>query len=409
MLERAHSTPSLPTLHAPDPDGTHVSIGEIIATILQAKRIVAMTTIIGVAIALGIGWHVSSFKSDGYFQFAQTFPEFKRLQVAVAAPNRWSEFSRTLDAAEAALFAEMTHALTDSKGSQNLIAPIYPVTKADLKNIPDPASTDTTPPISGLKFSVSARDPQTAQRGVQVLGDFVRDTAILVRHQDSIHTHHIEYLTSQRKYENKIIDAKYKLQQVQAKRNDMQKILHNYPEAAKEGHRQLVSIAEGGQRYLSPITQLVALEAEIADLNQSLLDITRKQRISSIYLRYYEDLLALLNKTTSGEGFMKDLPGVKDALKLDLSDEVEKSVYNSIAIDNLRAQALYFEKMRFIAEPTLPSQRSPSVSMMALLGLMLGILLGCSYALIRHFSHHRHTMQAGLSEERNELAIGLRT
>ncbi|MGB6054500.1 MAG: hypothetical protein WBG17_04585 [Burkholderiaceae bacterium] len=369
-----------------------VSLVELATVLLRAKRLLALTALAGFALALLGGWLVGRYKSEGHFQFTQSLPEFKQLQVAIAAPGRWEEFTKTRDAAEIASFANLGQMLANPVSGQNLITPIYPITKADLKNLPDSSVAQLVAPISGLKLSYTAADPKTAQQGIRILGDFVRDTAILMRYKDTARAHHIEHLTDQNKFENEIIEVQYKLKQLQTKRSGMQKILHDYPEAAKESGRQVVSITEGGERYLSPVTQLVALESEIADLNLKLADIQRRQRISSIYLRYYDQVLATVNRSTSGTAFLQTLPAIREALAIDQSEEAGKSVYNSIVMDELRANALYFEKSRFIAEPTFSSQRSPSPTMVAVVGLMLGLLLGCAYVLFRHYAAPRQNL-----------------
>jgi|GEM_PF-3115519 len=388
-------TPEQP--HLPPPpysradDQEEISLIELTVVLLQSKRFLAMAALIGFVVALAGGWLIGRYKSEGYFRLTQTLPEFKQLQVALAAPGRWEEFAKTHDAAEIAPVANLEQLVANPASGKNLITPIYPITKADLKNLPDSTNTKMETPISGLKLSYAATDPKTARQGIRILGDFVRDTAILMRYKDLARTFHTEHLADQNKLENEIIELQYKLKQLQAKRGNMQKILHDYPEAAKENSRQVVSIAEGSERYLSPVTQLVALESEIADLNLKLAEIQRRQRISGLYLRYYDKLLTAVNQSTSGIAFLQALPTIREELAIDQSNEDDKSVHNSIVIDELHSKVLYFENTRFIAEPTVPDQRSPNITIVALMGLLLGLLAGCAYVLFRHYAMPRQS------------------
>lgn len=68
-----------------------------------------------------------------------------------------------------------------------------------------------------------------------------------------------------------------------------------------------------------------------------------------------------------------------------MNDEIEKSVYNNIATDNLNQQSPYFEKMNFIVEPVLSRQRSSSRLLMGILGLTLGTFFGCAIILLRDY------------------------
>lgn len=360
-----------------------IDIRKLLQTVLQSKRILAFVTITTMILTVLIGWSMGGYKSVGYFQFDMSIPDYKKLQSAIAAPGRWDDFLSARRKADVSELTNIKYALTDQKHISNLIAPIYPFTKAELKDLPESAKKNTTTTgISALKISFKANTQEEAQKAVLILGDFLRDTAILMNYKDNVPTTYTDYFSTQRKFENNVIETKYQLEQMQIRKADMQKILRDYPESGKSDSRQLVSISEGSARYLSPVTQLVAIETSMAEQTQSLPKIMRDQRINDIYLRYYKKVLGLLEKSSSGETFLRVLPTLRDTLNLNLEDDVEKSVYNSIALDNLNAQAQYFEKMRFIAEPTKSFLRSPSLSLMAIFGLLLGAFLGCGYILI---------------------------
>ena len=141
----------------------------------------------------------------------------------------------------------------------------------------------------------------------------------------------------------------------------------------------------GNERFLSPVTQLVAIETDIAKKQRDLPRIVRDQHINDIYLRYYQQLQERLNKSTSGMMFLSALPSIKDQLKLDLKNEVERSVYNNFTMDNMKAQSKYLEKTYFIATPLLPSKPTPGHTLSALTGLLAGLMLGAVFVLIRYF------------------------
>jgi hypothetical protein len=367
---------------------------EMFKVVYKAKFTAAIFAISTMVIVCLIGWVLGTYKSEGYFQFNMSLPDFKRLQASIEDPMRWNNFAKTRQASAIAGL-ELTGAiLGDRKQTQQLIQPIYPITKAELKDLPDAFNKDTASGISGLTLAFKGSTPELAQRGVLMLGDYLRDTAILMTYRDTLSIQHTDLLNKQKKLENSTFDAKYILEQTGIKRTSMQAILREYPKSGVAQDRQLVSIEEGGERYLSPVTQLVAIEAHIADLKQSLPKILRDQRINGIWLSYYEKALALLDKSSSGEEFLKALPAIKDTLKLNQEDDVEMGVYNSIAIENLDAQSRYFDKVRFIATPVLPLQRSPGMLQSALIGLIVGFLLSCIYILIRHFSPQKTAIQS---------------
>lgn len=336
-----------------------------------------------------IGWTISSYTSVGYFQLGISVPDFRKLQSTVAAPGHWDSFLKTYQAKSKTTLdlAEIGALLTQEKSADQMIQPIYPFSKNDLKNlarIPDTAdSTD----ILGIKISAHGASANDAQAKVIALGNFLRDSAILLDFKTSARTQYAQHLGQQQTNENKTIDTKYQLTQLEVRKADMQKILHAYPDSTASDRRQLVSVSEDSSRYLSPVTQLVAIESTIAEQRQKLPTIQREQRINAINVRYYEKVLAYLSKSTSGTAFLHELPVIRDELHLNLDDPVEKLVFNQISIDNLKANATYFEQARFIAQPTKPSAASPGVLKAALLGLLLGLFFGGGYILLAAAFH----------------------
>lgn len=302
----------------------------------------------------------------------------------MAAPGHWDSFLKTYDTKNKTVpdLTEIGALLTQEKSADQMFQPIYPFSKNDLKNLAKIPDTADSNDILGIKISARGASANDAQAKVIALGNFLRDSAILLDFKTSARTKYAQHLGEQQTNENKTIDTKYQLTQLDVRKSDMQKILHTYPDSIASDRRQLVSVSEDSARYLSPVTQLVAIESTIAEQKQKLPTIEREQRINAINVRYYEKVLAYLSKSTSGTAFLHELPVIRDELHLNLDDPVEKLVFNQISIDDLKANATYFEQARFIAQPTKPSAPSPGVLKAGLLGLLLGLFAGCGTILL---------------------------
>ncbi|PUA18213.1 hypothetical protein [Glaciimonas sp. PCH181] len=365
-----------------NPVGT-VDIQEIASVIWQSKRIILLIATIVTSLAVLFGWAISSYKSEGYFQMEMSFADFKRLQTAISAPARWQDFAKTLNKEQLATIREEN--FRSPRQLASLIEPIYPVTRSEMKDIPNTALKNEGADISGLKISYHAATPMLAQQGVLVLGDFLRDTVILLNYRDVVRKRYTDHRGFAQKFDNDAITARYDLEQLKIKKASMQSILREYPDSARLENRQPVTITDGNERFLSPVTQLVAIETDIADKGRDLPRIIRDQKINTINLRYYEQLQDFLNKSTSGNTFLASLPTIKKALNLNQEDEIDRSVYNNISIDDLKAHALYVEKTSFIASPLLPQKATPGLLKSGSLGLILGLIIGSGLALIRYF------------------------
>ncbi|MGS0742260.1 hypothetical protein ACVBEF_10560 [Glaciimonas sp. GG7] len=349
----------------------------------QTKGLVLLVTMTITLAAIVVGWAISSYKSEGYFQMEMSFSDFKRLQTAVIAPSRWEDFAKTLTKTQLAdlnqeNFVSRTHL-------ESLIEPIYPVTRSELRDVPSAVPKNEDADISGLKISYKAATPLGAQHGVFILGDFLRDTTILLNYRDLVRKRFTQYQANAGKFDNETIAARYELNQLKIKKASMQTILREYPDSTRLENRQPITITDGNERFLSPVTQLVAIETQIAEKTQNLPRIIREQQMNTIYLRYYGAVQALLNKSTSGDQFLAALPAIKNQLNLNLEDEVERSVFNNITIDNMNARSLYVEKTSFIAQPIIPQRATPGMLKSGLLGLLLGLILGSGIALFRYF------------------------
>lgn len=79
----------------------------------------------------------------------------------------------------------------------------------------------------------------------------------------------------------------------------LQNLIEPIYSVTQEHNRQPISIAESGERYLSPVTQLAALKPQIVDINQIWPKIVRNQRINSICLAYSDKGSSLIDKSTS--------------------------------------------------------------------------------------------------------------
>ena len=370
----------------------------------HSRRIIAAIFAFSISFSIIIGLLLSSYSSVGYYQFGMSIPDYKKLQSAVVAPGRWENFVKTRKNVDASEKSNIKNIFYDEKSMFINIAPIYPFTKLELKELPDSANKEATAGISAIKISYKSSTPELAQKGVILIGEYLRDTAILMNYRDSVVTKYTDYLSTQKKYENSVIEIKYQLTQMEIKKTSMQKILHDYPDSAKSDSRQLVSISEGRARYLSPVTQLVAIESSIADQTQSLPRIMRDQQINSLYLRYYEQLIGLLDSSTSGEIFLSNMQKIRLSLNLNLNDEVEKSVANNIDVENLNSQAFYLKKIRFIAEPTKSTRRSPSLLTSSFFGFLASVVFSCLYLFITELSRNSASVPVIMNRQLSKVA-----
>jgi hypothetical protein len=156
---------------------------------------------------------------------------------------------------------------------------------------------------------------------------------------------------------------------------DIKAILTKYPEAAKIESRQVVSVQEGGFRFLGPITQLVGIESILADQRRNLAGLERGKEKLLIQREYFSECNAALNKIGGrGKMIFSQLKAIKSDVfkKMDFSEDVVKEVSNDLSIDLQTFDLAFFTNCRFISGPTFPARHiKPRKSMIAIIACFL--------------------------------------
>ena len=80
--------------------------------------------------------------------------------------------------------------------------------------------------------------------------------------------------------------------------SDMKAVLARYPDAARMDSRQVVSVnpAEGGERYLSPLAQLVGAESAISERREMIRRWQRDLKQKNLLKMYYADAEGMVDR-----------------------------------------------------------------------------------------------------------------
>ena len=120
----------------------------------------------------------------------------------------------------------------------------------------------------------------------------------------------------------------------------------------------------------------MATEVQASEANEAIRTAKHELRQSALWLKYYDSINSLLDKTKSGGALLRGMKSVKESVfnGQNLDDDTIKDVYNKITINNQEAIGLY-QKNPFIFGPTLPTYSSPSKRKVLLVSLVLGLFL----------------------------------
>ncbi len=159
-----------------------------------------------------------------------------------------------------------------------------------------------------------------------------------------------------RKFENDNLTTKFNLEQLSLKADRMKTIIKRYPLAGSAENRQVVSVGEGGYNYLSPATQLVGVESQVADLMEKSAKQTRNKEISQVNYNFFNEARKFFGKDENGDLVYNNLVELQNQFfkNLDLNKDTNREVYNALLNDMEIIRYTFYESYRFVSEPNLP-------------------------------------------------------
>jgi hypothetical protein len=183
-----------------------------------------------------------------------------------------------------------------------------------------------------------------------------------------------------------ILRAELDIELYRRRVEDMKALLARYPDAARMDARQVVSVntAEGGERYLSPLAQLVGAESAISQRHEMIRRWQRELRQKTILAQFYADADALLDREMEVARLLGELRALaaKAFSHADAAQEwnQEAALRVNGALDNFDVMRTQFGVRNGIRTDAVAS-RDPL--RLAGLGVVAGLALLGALALLR--------------------------
>lgn len=258
---------------------------------------------------------------------------------------------------------------------------------ADLRN----AST------LGLELAIVATNESQAKRLEQAMISNIRAAILLSELRSLIWNRQERIIAKRPELQALLFDKQFNAQQNQEKIKNMQRLLERYPELGQLERNSVVSVQDGGGRYLSPLAQIVALESTIAEDAATVNSANHQLQRLRLYEQILVDAPETLLATPSAERLARMLKSRAEQLKAEspaLIEEVRQDIQSNVDGLLTRAGMLHLR-----AQPSMPLKpilsRSPPmigllvfalvfVATSALLALyqvirQLGMPQGCSW------------------------------
>lgn len=176
-------------------------------------------------------------------------------------------------------------------------APVLPFSRRDQKEFGDIKDASATTML-GLELTADARTEPVAQDMVDILAAYYINAVVRERMRAWTLAGKVDVQSQEKGVRADILRAELDIELYGRRADDMKAVLARYPDAARMDARQVISVnpTEGGERYLSPLAQLVGAESAISQRRELIRRWQRELKQKTVLAQFYSSADALINE-----------------------------------------------------------------------------------------------------------------
>lgn len=285
-------------------------------------------------------------------------PDFKTLVPRFDAAA-FAEFAarRTIDPA---LTERIERELAIEERRRELLVPVYGSTRSDQRELGDSAKAQENA-VLGVRVGYASRDRERARSVVATVGEFVAETAFLAAVRDVVAVRERDHEGSRLVNENAFVNARFMISQLEARGRTLEKLRAAHPDLGKGAPQQVVSVAEGGSRYLSPAAQVVGVESTLAEYRERVTSAARQARKAAAQYDFYRRLDRLLATKPRADALLAEMRKLVDVV-FPSGPDPDGAIAegrNEVLLDLVQIEGMYARGLQFIAAPAI-IEREPA-------------------------------------------------
>lgn len=357
-------------------DEDEIDLRLLLARIWRWRKFILTGTLFIVAVAFILNEYSGKYQSEGYLKIINLTPASYRVyQPTFLNRDRFRAYaaelglkdSQAVDFVEGLLsappevfekFASFTRSVTPKDSKDNIIG----------------KGQDAGTIYLGIELKIPGANPELAQTRSKIFAEYFVDS---IMYADLIAWIDGAVLTREAaSYSNKLATIRVKrgIDETEKRLDALRSLVKRYPDAARMEVRQVLSIERGGERFLSPVAQIVAAESSIVDARIELVALLRKQKQIDLTHEFYKQAAEVKATTNSGRELLKKLLVLKDGIFKNISatDEVGMEVLNETSLDLEQRQVGYTTGFKFLSGPTLPEKKNRKNPLLITLGAAAG-------------------------------------
>lgn len=265
----------------------------------------------------------------------------------------------------------------------NAVRPAFSLTASDAKTFGINAA-EATGKLLGVTLRLE-RAELAAEAPILQLAEYLRHTMIEVDLADAILNQCLSFRGKEQELRSQQIQSDFSVLQLRQRAKHLRELIATIPGAASVDSRQVISLEGGGERYLSPTAQLVAIELGIGDAELEAARRERERQAVAIKKEYYCAGRELQKRAPTGMAFIDQLAALHEKVMSSVNSDQDVTEQAAIGLE-LERQAWaskYIDLSRYVAAPDGGEQkrRNPGRALGLVLGGGLGGLFGLLFAL----------------------------
>ncbi|MGB3427796.1 MAG: hypothetical protein WBA53_06420 [Burkholderiaceae bacterium] len=250
-----------------------------------------------------------------------TLAEYRRVIAAYSSETALGEFLGA--AKKQGPAAERLLSQARDAGFWNAVAgPVLPFNRRDAREfgeLKDAASNS----LVGIDLTTNARTPDLANEMLGTMSKYFANALIRERIRTWVLKNSGEAPAKQKALRAEVVETQMKIESTGRRIQDLKAILARYPDAGKLDSRQVVNIAEGQDRFLPPLAQLVAAEAFITQQRETIARKERQARQFDLMERYFAEVDKKLQATPLASELIPALAALSTAKYEGIDPEAE--------------------------------------------------------------------------------------
>ncbi|MET0547895.1 MAG: hypothetical protein ABW002_01315 [Xanthomonas sp.] len=233
----------------------------------------------------------------------------------------------------------------------------------------------------GLEVTLRARDDASATQQLQAIALHVRQAMLWGGLRDALDGMRQQTLEKRPELQIAQIQQQFAIQQSTQQAADMQALLERYPELRRSEVNTVVSVGDGGGKYLSPLAQIVALQATITETRANL----RQGQRELEQLDWKQRFLACADRRAatlhSGKALASWLQACRTAVFADGAEtesarrQVAREIELTLAQHLGRSQQVRYRALPALSTVPVPARRPLLVAVAVFAGALLAMSL----------------------------------